>query len=190
MHTRSVRLDAFKRADGAWDIEAELRDTKPFDCPLNTGVFQAGKPIHHMWLRVTIDQQYNVLDAVAVTEARPYPGECEGITSNYHRLIGLNLARGFRAGVRERLGGVQGCTHLSELAQLLPTAAMQAAAGDPERRRADRDPNAARRPFQLDQCHALRIDGPMVARFYPTWHRPARPEAVAGSTTSCVSNEE
>ncbi len=189
MHTRSVRIDAFKRTDGAWDIEAELSDTKPFDCMLNTGPLPAGEPIHLMRLRVTVDDQYNVLDAIAVTEARPYPGVCESITPHYRRLIGLNLLRGFRAGVRERLGGIEGCTHLSELAQVLPTAAIQAAAGDPARRRAERGPNAARRPFQLDQCHALRVDGPMVALYYPTWHRPAKPAALAGPT-SCVSNEE
>lgn len=189
MHTRSVRIDAFKRDDGAWDLEAELQDTKPFDCPLNTRVFPADAPIHLMRLRVTVDRAYNVLDAIAVTDARPYEGVCERITPDYRRLIGLNLVRGFRAGLRERLGGTAGCTHMSELAQLLPTAAVQAAAGDAELRRAVTDPNARVRPMQIDKCHALRADGPMVALYYPKWHRPVDAEADAGST-SCVSNEE
>ena len=27
-------------------------------------------------------------------------------------------------------------------------------------------------PCQLDRCHALRLDGPAVAKFYPRWHQP------------------
>jgi len=29
------------------------------------------------------------------------------------RLVGLNLMKGFRQAVKERLGGVQGCTHIT-----------------------------------------------------------------------------
>ena len=27
------------------------------------------------------------------------------------------------------------------------------------------------KPYQLDRCHALRTDGPAVARYYPVWYR-------------------
>ena len=30
MHTRSVECDGFLRDDGLWEVEAWLRDTKPF----------------------------------------------------------------------------------------------------------------------------------------------------------------
>jgi hypothetical protein len=33
-------------------------------------------------------------------------------------------------------------------------------------------------PWQLDRCHALRIDGPAVARFYPRWHHLKRAAAA------------
>ncbi len=36
MHTRTVRINAFRRADGACDLKAELCDTKPFVTPLRT----------------------------------------------------------------------------------------------------------------------------------------------------------
>ena len=29
---------------------------------------------------------------------------------------------------------------------------------------------AGRRPFQLDRCRALRVDGPAVAKYYPRWY--------------------
>jgi len=38
VHTRSIRVDAFARDDGLWDLEAELVDTKARDFPLATGL--------------------------------------------------------------------------------------------------------------------------------------------------------
>ena len=79
--------------------------------------------------------------------------------------------QGFRRAVQERLGGVRGCTHLTELSQLLPTAIVQAFAGDV----IDTQEPAlgAAQPFQIDRCHALRSDGDVVALHYPRWFRPA-----------------
>ena len=31
------------------------------------------------------------------------------------------------------------------------------------------DDDSTHPPFQLDRCHALRRDGPAVARYYPRW---------------------
>jgi hypothetical protein len=57
------------------------------------------------------------------------------------------------------------------LAGVLPTAAIQAFAGDvlPT---GDTGSGAdmTQVPFQLDRCHALRRDGPAVEKYYPRWH--------------------
>src|SRR5215207_725063 len=94
-HTRRVRYEGYKRADGLWDIEAHLTDIKNHDFQLKTGVRRAGQPVHSMWLRLTIDADFNVVDACASTDAVPYPGGCENIAPAYRRLIGLNLAQQF-----------------------------------------------------------------------------------------------
>lgn len=169
MHTRAIRVEAFERDDGLWDLEAVLTDVKDYDLHLTSGLRPAGTPVHDKRLRVTIDTRLNIVAAAAVSAAQPYPGHCEAVTDDYAKLVGLNLLKGFRAGVKERLGGVQGCTHLSELAAVLPTAAIQAFAGSvygPERW-AD---TAEHRPFELDSCHALRSDGEAVRIYYPKWH--------------------
>ncbi len=41
-HTRRVRYEGYKRADGLWDIEAHLTDSKNHDYRLKTGVRRAG----------------------------------------------------------------------------------------------------------------------------------------------------
>ena len=166
-HTRSITVQAFSRDDGLWDVEARLTDMKTRDVELAAVVRKVGEPIHDMTLRVTIDTSLRVVAASAISEAVPYPGSCENITPDYGQLVGLNLLNGFYREVRQRLSGVSGCTHLTELASVLPTAAVQAFAGDVFHT----DGNADKQPFQLDRCHALRTDGAAVREFYPRWYR-------------------
>lgn len=186
-HVRSIRVEAFERDDGLWDLDARLTDTKPEPFELATGMRPAGAAVHDMWLRLTIDTRLNVVDAVAVSDSVPYPGQCDTIGPAYRALVGLNLLDGFRNGVRARLGGTAGCTHLSELTGVLPTAAVQAFAGTVYKR--ETSGRSERRPFQLDRCHALRVDGEAVRRWYPRWYAavpatpPAAPPAAAAINT-------
>ncbi|WP_322994887.1 DUF2889 domain-containing protein [Castellaniella sp.] len=167
MHTRSIRVQAYSREDGLWDLDAELIDTKAYDFPLRSGeVHPAGAPIHHMHLRVTIDTQLTITDAQVAYDAAPYGDFCSAIAPDYRRLIGLNLLKQFRHQVRERFGRAAGCTHVTELTSVLPTVAIQSMVGQQRRLPADQ------RPFQLDGCHALRVDGPVVREHYPSWYVP------------------
>ena len=165
-HTRLVRFEGYKRADGLWDIEAHLTDVKNHDYQLMTGVRRAGQPIHEMWLRITIDRSLTILDAAASSDAVPYPGGCEAIAPAYRKLIGLNLARGFRKRVGELLGDVRGCTHLTEMLAGMPTAAIQTFAGEMKEQRDD-----GSKPFQLDRCHALETSSETVRKWYPKWFK-------------------
>ena len=171
-HTRKARYEGYKRADGLWDIEAHLTDVKSHDQHMKSGVRRAGQPIHEMWLRVTIDRHLNVLDAVASSDAVPYPNGCEHIAPAYKRLIGLNLAKDFRKKTRALFGGVKGCTHITELLDGLPTAAIQTFAGEVKEERED-----GRKPFQLDQCHALDTHSDTVKRWYPKWYKKEKASA-------------
>lgn len=175
-HVRQVEVQAYRRDDGLWDLDARLRDARPYDVQLRSGPRAAGEPIHDMWLRVTIDLQLQVLDAVADYDAVPYPGTCEMIAPDYRKLIGLNLAKDFRRQVHVRLGATRGCAHLTELAQVLPTAAIQALSADRGgvQTRGQASIRADRPPSQLDRCHALARDGDMVREHYPQWYVPPR----------------
>jgi hypothetical protein len=179
-HRRAIRAEAFERDDGLWDIEACLTDHKPRDVALAPGVRPNGLPIHELWLRITIDRKLNVVDAEASSDWVPYPGHCEAANPAYRALIGLNLLHHFRRDASRLLAGTAGCTHLTELCSVLPTAAIQAFAGDVWSTRGGSLDNAgpggaadaadATPPFQLDRCHALRFDGDAVREFYPRWY--------------------
>lgn len=168
LHRRALDVQVFARDDGLFDVEAGLTDTKTHDVPLAGVPRKAGEPIHQMRLLLTVDTQLTITAATSETLWMPYPDACGEHGDAYARLVGLNLMKGFRQAVQDRLAGTHGCTHLTELCQVLPTAVIQAMAGSViDTREGDADGNP---PFQLDRCHALRRDGATVAKFYPRWY--------------------
>jgi hypothetical protein len=172
-HTRAITVEAFARDDGLWDLDACIRDIKAQDIELPSGLHPAGLPVHDLKLRVTIDVDMNIVDAEAASDAVPYPGFCDTIAPAYKKLVGLSLLKHFRLHLKDRLSGILGCTHLTELAQILPTVAIQAFADDAMASRSLGGPTE--RPYELERCHALRLDGPVVAKYYPRWALKAVP---------------
>lgn len=174
-HRRNIDVRIYARGKGLWEVDAHITDVRARETHMASGMLPAGTPIHDMLLRLVVDEQFNVVEAGAETLAMPYPGDCNDYGDVYGRLVGLNLMRGFRHAVMERLGGVQGCTHITELTQVLPTAVVQAFAGevfDTSGSSAD-----STQPFQIDRCHALRADGPAVKTYYPRWYRAPQSSA-------------
>lgn len=165
LHRRSVTFDGYARADGMFDIEAHLTDIKDQDFELLTGIRPAGIPVHDMWIRATIDRDFFIRDIEAVTDRSPYPGVCDTIGPAYRKLIGANLVQNFRMRLHDALGGIKGCTHLTEMLSYLPTAAIQTFSS------LRREDSGAVKPFQLDRCHALETTTDNVRRYYPTWYR-------------------
>src|SRR5512134_2558258 len=149
LHERRVSYEGFQRSDGLFDIDAHIEDVKDHDFALLTGTRAAGEPIHEMHVRVTIDRDFNIHAVEARTDRMPYPGACDRIEPSYAKLVGANLISGFRKRLHDLMGGIHGCTHLTELLGYLPTAAVQMFAG------LQREDNGTRKPFQLDRCHAL-----------------------------------
>jgi hypothetical protein len=172
-HRRQIDVQVFSRGNGLWEVDAVLTDTKSRVANMSDGPRPAGTPIHEMLLRLVVDEQLNIVEAGSETRWMPYPGLCSEHGDAYAQLAGLNLLQNFHRHVRERLGGVRACTHITELAQVLPTAVVQAFAGEVIDTRGQAD--SATQPFQLDRCHALRTDGEAVRLFYPRWYRQPPP---------------
>jgi len=171
-HRRAIDVQVFSCGNGLWEVDARLTDLRPSDTRLAAAVRAAGDPIHDMLLRLVIDEAFNIVAAGSESTWVPYAGHCEAHGDAYGRLVGLNLMKGFRDAVRSCLGGSLGCTHLTELTQVLPTAVVQAFAGTVIDTRENSDSTTP--PFQLDRCHALRRDGDAVRTYYPRWFRASQ----------------
>ena len=170
-HRRQIDVQVFARGDGLWEVDATLSDVKTRVAQMADGPRPPGTPIHEMLLRLVVNERLDILEAGSETRWMPYAGHCDAHGDAYARLVGLNLLDKFRERLRERVGGVLGCTHITELAQVLPTAVVQAFAGEVIDTRGTAE--GAAKPFQLDRCHALRSSGEVVRQHYPRWHAPA-----------------
>ncbi len=126
LHLRDIELRGYHRADGLFDIEAQLTDRKTTshnDEDPNATV-APGKPIHGMWLRLTISVDMVVERCEASMDHTPYD-ICPGAAPNFAKLAGLKIGPGFNKAVAERVGGALGCTHLRELLGQMGTVAFQ-----------------------------------------------------------------
>ncbi|HSK40807.1 MAG TPA: DUF2889 domain-containing protein [Arenibaculum sp.] len=175
LHTRTVTCRGYRRADGQWDVEGRITDVKAYAFDNDwRGKIEPGDPIHDMWIRLTVTDGLEITAVEAVTEKSPFE-ICGGITPNFQRLVGLRIGTGWTRAVRERLGGVEGCTHLVELLGPVATTAFQtifpARARDEAARGKTERPG--KRPFLLNTCHAFRSDGPIVRKQWPEFHTPA-----------------
>ncbi len=168
-HRRQIDVQVFSRGNGLWEVDAVLTDTKTRVSEFADGPRPAGTPIHDMLLRLVVNEQLDILEAGSVTRWMPYTGTCNDHDDAYGALVGLNLMRNFRQALRLKLGGVLGCTHITELAQTLPTAVVQAFAGHVIDTRGTAE--GAKQPFQIGRCHALRSDGDIVRLHHPRWYR-------------------
>jgi len=172
LHNRSVLTKGFKRKDGLWDIEGHLVDTKTygFDNEDHSRRFEAGDPIHEMWLRITIDTEFLVHDVVAVTDHSPFQ-MCPDIVGNFKQLKGLRIGPGWMREVRSRVGGVQGCTHLLEMLGAIGTTAYQTLYATREEHYNEQGDREA--PDILNTCHALSSESEVVQRIWPKFYNKA-----------------
>jgi hypothetical protein len=176
IHRRVVECRGYRRQDGLWDIEGHITDTKAYSFPNQfRGQILAGEALHEMWIRLTIDDDMLVHDVEAVTDSGPYE-ICPAITPKFAALKGLKIGPGWTKAVRERVGGVNGCTHLVELLGPVGTTAYQTLVA----RRTKRDEaQTDRRPAIIGSCHAYRPDGEVVRQRWPKFFTGA-PETPAG----------
>ena len=60
LHIRTISCIGYLREDGLWDIEGHLTDTKTYGFTNDhRGQVEAGNPVHDMWIRLTVDNDFS-----------------------------------------------------------------------------------------------------------------------------------
>jgi hypothetical protein len=150
VHKRQINCNGFVRADGLYDIEAELTDHKTYDFPSDfRGTVTPDLAVHHMVLRITIDRDRVIQHAEAITITGPY-AICPTANAVFDNLVGLQIGPGWRRKVQAAIGGRHGCTHITELLGPVATIAYQTLYGEEARQKrqsgtlSDQDKQASR----------------------------------------------
>ena len=172
MHHRHIDCEGYLRDDGLWDIEAQMRDMRTYDCGYDQdhrgGIIRAGEPVHDMWLRLTIDLDFVIRDAQASSDHTPF-GICTQAAVEMKAIVGLQIAQGWMKLVRERIGTDKSCTHLMDLLGPIAATAYQTlhmALEEREAKACDRQ-----KPVILDTCIALASDGDVVKKRWPEYYQ-------------------
>jgi hypothetical protein len=174
IHTREITCHGYARADGLFDIESSMRDTSTQGTDLFFKQLQPGEAIHAMRIVVTVDATLTILEIGVHTDAAPTL-HCGDSNPGYQKLKGLTIGPGFTKKAKGLVGGVQGCTHLTELLGPLATTAIQTLLAS------QRDSGAlmARikgtaplpKPRFADSCQAYRSDGEVMKVVWPADRR-------------------
>ena len=167
IQTRSMECACFRRTDGLWDVEGHLTDVAAYDFPnYYRGIIHAGEPIHDMWIRLTLDENVEIRAVEVRMDGVPYGG-CPGIEPAFQKLKGLRIGPGWNRRVRDLLGGAKGCIHVVDLLKPVATVGFKTV----KREAAKRDRPPAERtddsPYQINSCHMLASDGPLVRERWP-----------------------
>jgi len=174
IHHRIIDMRAYVRDDGLYDVEAHLLDRKPFafNRLVSTTPLPAGEPLHDMWVRITVDDQYVVQGIEAPSDVTPY-GLCKEAESTLSVLIGEQIASGWSAKVKERLRGAASCTHLMEVLIPMATTTLQGIRG--LRRERNPLPDESIDPRALDSCYAYARHRDVVKVNWPQHYRAQKP---------------
>ena len=129
-----------------------------------------------MLLRVTVNDKLEIKEIEAATDNSPF-AMCPDITPAYKSLVGLTMGPGWRQAIRQKVGGVQGCTHLTELLFPMATVAIQTIKPLQNHRRRVADSDNSRykgKPFVLNTCHAWDESSEVVKENAPDYYVPVR----------------
>lgn len=187
LHHRQIDLRVFERADGLYEVEGQVLDTKahPIRRVLADQETPPGTPLHDIRVRLVIDADLLVHEVVASSDTTPF-AVCKEATQSLAPLKGLRIGAGWNTRVRQFLGGAASCTHMAEMMGPLATAAIQ---GLSPMHRATRPAptDAEGRPRKIDSCYAYASHRPVVEVLWPQHHRP---ELAPPSATSAPADAE
>ena len=173
LHNRNISLKGYIRDDELFEIEAELIDTKNYDFQNHDrGTIKKNEPIHQMKIKLVLDKNLFVIDAEAKTENSPY-SICKNANSNFRKIIGLQIKSGWKREVTKLIGGINGCTHITELLSSVATGAFQtiypyiSKQKHTNKTKLNQD---NKKPLLLETCYAFNAKSEVVKRLWPKWY--------------------
>ena len=165
VHERRLELRTYPVDKDRLIVEGWLRDDR-----LVEGYHWDGRPspsgiVHWMCVRLLVGGwPLSILDAEAEMPGVPHE-LCPTTLEAVKKIVGLSIVSGYSEQVRKRLGGIQGCTHLTQLILTLGPAAVH---GYWTQRSRERHPvprlleEFPGLDAVINSCRLWREDGPLV----------------------------
>jgi hypothetical protein len=161
VHTRKIEINTFDLGNHRILVEGELEDTRR--PPSSTEKSETGPfLVHHLVARFWVQGPDLTISAVDAEMKRIPRQGCPEVLPAVQKLVGVKIITGFTQKVKDLIGNVRGCSHLTSLFLTLGPVAVQgywAAYGREPGARSLDNPAISR---VIDSCHVWRKDGPQV----------------------------
>jgi hypothetical protein len=161
VHARKIEIHAYDLGENRVLVEGKLTDTRP----LQSSSGDPGKEparIHDLIARIWV-QGPDLTISAAEAQMDQIPREmCSEALPGVQKLVGLKIAAGFTQKVKDLIGDVKGCSHLTSLFLSLGPVAVQGYWAAHARRAGARSLDNPAFSRVLDSCHVWRRDGPYV----------------------------
>lgn len=176
IHTRTIAINAYTRKDGLMDVEGRITDVKPFRHQMMDGMREPGEPVHDLSIRITLDENLKVTDAVASMDQGAHE-LCPRAQPNFVNIIGLQIGPGWNKKVKAAMSPGLGCTHIIEMLAQMASGAMQARWSRKEGTNFEMPEPGERemQPGMLNSCYPYRETSPWIRDNFPKSYRA--PEA-------------
>lgn len=181
IHSRNIVCHGYLREDGLWDIEGSILDTKTYFFEnIDRDGIAPGEPIHHMTIRLTVDNNLVIRSIEASTSSSPYL-ICPDAVKVYSKLKGLQIGPGWRREMKKRIGASNGCTHISDLI-VGPLAVTAYQTIIPKiQKKSGKTQKSRKKPLHINRCHALKDSSPIVKRDWPEYYQKPQNYKLAAS---------
>jgi hypothetical protein len=170
IHTRRYEIRTYKMSEDMFLMRGVIFDEKP------AGLYVKDDPealwVHHMIVDLEVAfPSLEIVGAHVEFHERPHT-HCTDIVPAYDKLVGLSIARGFNAKVKELFGGPRGCTHIGAMLTAMAPVAIQSIwsmrigstnASSEQRAAMSKEDRRRGYAMNLNTCHMWDENGQMVS---------------------------
>ncbi|MBW1984569.1 MAG: DUF2889 domain-containing protein [Deltaproteobacteria bacterium] len=169
VHTRNTKISTFESDQGGIIVEGELIDDRLKSGYSPTGEERSPQIVHHMKIRMWLDGQPLSIKEIEVEMPGIPNKECAETRKSLDRIKGMSIVTGFTMRVKDILGGINGCAHLTALLISMAPVAIQGYWAHYSRKPVDKDLSSdSMRQFLVDTCWVWRKEGPLFKKLLNT----------------------
>ena len=163
IHSRKIEISTREYDDTHIVVCGELCDRRLVPTTDLEGNFRKADVVHQMRICMKVATDNLAIEEIEAQMLHVPHEECPGMHRSVDQIKGLTLSPGFSSRVKKKLGGRNGCIHLTTLLLAMAPAALQGywVHNDqkPERRRISGD---HLEQYLVDTCRVWRREGPLV----------------------------
>ena len=167
VHERRIELRSYPLEDDRLVVEGWLRDERLVLGYHWDGGERSPGVVHHLCVRLLIGGwPISIQDAEAEMPGVPQQ-MCRETQESVRKVIGVPIVSGYSEEIRRRLGGIEGCTHLTHLIVVMGPAALHGFWTEKSRQPQPLPSTVREMPglsYLLNSCWLWREDGPFLGR--------------------------